>query len=74
MGDVVSFPGSEPDELFLDEMTEDQLRCCLDDLRQRLAELEEQEPEDMDSEDYEVWAEKHEDLEDLVDEILDLLD
>ena len=62
MGDVVSFPGSEPDELFLDEMTEAQLRCCLDDLRQRLAELEEQEPEDMDSEDYEVWAEKHEDL------------
>lgn len=74
MGDIVAFPGGEPEELFLDEMTEEQLRDCLDDLQQRLQEMDAREPKNMNSEAYEQWAEAHEDLEDLVDEILDLLD
>ena len=41
---------------------------------ERIAQLDEQEPEDMEAPEYEVWADQHEALEDLTDEIRDLLD
>ena len=74
MGEIVSFPGNEPEELDFADMDEDQLRACLEELRDRLADLDRQEPADMNSEAYETWAEEHEDLEDMMDEVLGLLD
>ncbi len=74
MGEIVAFPGGEPEELDFAEMDEDQLRACLEELRERLAVLDKQEPADMNSEAYETWAEEHEDLEDMMDEVLELLD
>ena len=74
MGEIVAFPGGEPEELYLDEMNEEQLQACLEDLRQRIRELDSREPKNMNSDAYERWAEEHEELEDLMDEILDLLD
>ena len=55
-------------------MNEEQLQACLEDLRQRIRELDSREPKNMNSDAYERWAEEHEELEDLMDEILDLLD
>ena len=42
--------------------------------RQRIARLDQEEPEDMDSEAYDAWGDRHEALEDLADDILDRLD
>ena len=56
------------------EMDTAELKAYLEELREKIAELDAQEPEDMESEAYEIWGERHEDLEDLVDEVLDLLD
>lgn len=58
----------------LESMGEPELRRELAEVRERIALLDFQEPEDMMSEDYEAWGNAHEDLEDLEDEILDLLD
>lgn len=74
MGEIVAFPGGEPEELDFAEMDEDQLRACLEELRERLAVLDKQEPADMNSEAYETWGDAHEDLEDLADEIVDRLE
>ena len=70
MADVFEF------EAFCDpeEMDREELLAYLEALKERIAELDEAEPEDMESEEYEVWGEKHEELEDLVDEVRDLLD
>ena len=43
-------------------------------LREKLAELDAREPEDMMSKAYERWGERHEALEDELDDLLDLLD
>lgn len=61
----------EPD---LREMSREALREYLETVRERIALLDEQEPENMDSEEYESWGDQHEALEDLADEILDRLD
>ncbi len=61
----------EPD---LREMSREALREYLETVRERIALLDEQEPENMDSEEYESWGDQHETLEDLADEILDRLD
>ena len=72
MAEVIPFGGGPwPD---LDAMDQQQLRRELAEVREKLALLDFQEPEDMESEAYEVWGEAHEDLEDLQDEILDLLE
>ena len=42
--------------------------------REKLAELDAREPEDMMSKAYERWGERHEALEDELDDLLDLLD
>ena len=61
----------EPD---LREMSREALQEYWETVRERIALLDEQEPEDMDSEEYESWGDRHEALEDLADEILDRLD
>ena len=43
-------------------------------VREWIARLDEEEPEDMDSEAYEEWGDRHEELEDLADEIMELLE
>ena len=58
----------------IDSMTAEELKAYLEALRERIAELDEQEPADMESEEYEEWGEAHEELEDLVDEVLDRLE
>lgn len=50
------------------------LTAYLEQLREKIAVLDESEPKNMNSDAYEVWGEEHEALEDLVDEVLDRLD
>ena len=73
MGDIIPFDQfwEEPD---LDAMGREELKAYLAQVRDELARLDEEEPQDMDSEEYEVWGDKHEELEDLADEIMDRLD
>ena len=73
MGDIIPFDRfwEEPD---LDAMGREELKAYLAQVRDELARLDEEEPQDMDSEEYEVWGDKHEELEDLADEIWDRLD
>lgn len=73
MADVIDFSqyAREPD---LNAMSRDGLLDCLRAVRAQIAQLDEQEPEDMDSEEYGAWGDRHEELEDLADEIQDLLD
>ncbi len=67
------------DDLFapgpdLDAMDRAELLDYLATVRQWIAELDQEEPEDMDSEAYDAWGDRHEALEDLADDILDRLD
>ena len=62
------------EELDLGGMDRETLGRYLETIRERIARLDEQEPEDMNSEEYESWGQRHEELEDLADEILDRLD
>ena len=73
MADRIDFSqyAEEPD---LREMSREALQEYWETVRERIALLDEQEPEDMDSEEYERWGDRHEALEDLADEILDRLD
>lgn len=73
MADIMDFDryAQPPD---LDAMTRDELLDCLETVQARIAQLDEQEPEDMTGEDYEAWGDRHEALEDLADEIRDRLD
>lgn len=73
MADWIPFPSPEdmPDPSGMDRTS---LLAYLESLRERIAQLDEQEPEDMEAPEYEVWADQHEALEDLTDEIRDLLD
>ena len=77
-------PCAEMDDFFaagpdLEAMGRAELLDCLAAVRQRIARLDQEEPEDMDSETYDNWADRlrldrHEALEDLADDILDRLD
>ena len=58
----------------LEAMGRAELLDCLSAVRQRIARLDQEEPEDMDSEAYDAWGDRHEALEDLADDILDRLD
>ncbi len=67
------------DDLFapgpdLDAMDRAELLDYLATVRQWIAGLDGEEPEDMDSEAYDAWGDRHEALEDLADDILDRLD
>ena len=72
MAELLRFPlGEEPDPAGMDRET---LREYLESVRQKIAQLDGQEPADMEGPDYDAWADRHEELEDLADEILDLLE
>jgi predicted nucleic acid-binding Zn-ribbon protein len=68
MGKMISW---KPDP---ENMEEADLQSYLQQLRQRIAALDEREPEDMDSEEYDAWAQEHEALEDDIDDVLDALE
>lgn len=73
MSEIIPFPTADqwPE---LAGMNKEDLLQALSSVHEKLALLDEQEPEDMTSEVYESWAEQHEDLEDLADEIQDRLE
>ena len=50
------------------------LRHIWEQVRARIARLDEEEPEPMGSEAHEAWGEQREELEDLADELMDRLD
>ena len=69
---------AEADDFLLDidideDLPEDgqSLQDRLDELRDRLADLELEEPEDMFSEEYSAWEEAHENLEERISELED---
>lgn len=70
MAEIIAF-GASPD---LDEMDKAALTAYLTEVRRRIAQLDEREPEDMASEEYDEWSEQHEQLEDIADDILDRLE
>ena len=74
MGDVLQFSQFQKEEPDVECMELPQLRTYLEQLRARIAMLDEREPEDMDSEEYEVWGDAHEELEDLVDEVIERME
>ena len=72
MADFLEFDGGfAPD---IEAMDREELQACLQEVRERIADLDEREPADMNSEEYEAWGERHEELEDLADEIMDRLE
>ena len=72
MADFLEFGGGfAPD---IEAMDREELQACLQEVRERIADLDEREPADMNSEEYEAWGERHEELEDLADEIMDRLE
>ena len=72
MAELLEFDGGcAPD---IEAMDREELQACLQEVRERIADLDEREPADMNSEEYEAWGERHEELEDLADEIMDRLE
>ena len=55
-------------------MDREELKACLQEVRERIADLDEREPADMNSEEDEAWGDCHEELEDLADEIVERLE
>lgn len=55
-------------------MDREELLDYLAAVREWIARLDREEPEDMDSEAYDDWGDRHEVLEDLADDILERLD
>ena len=58
----------------LEAMGRAELLDCLAAVRQRIARLDQEEPEDMVGEAFERWADAHESLEDLLSEVEDRID
>ena len=71
MAEFLSFDSFTPD---IDTMDREELKACLQEVQERIADLDEREPADMNREEYEAWGERHEELEDLADEIMDRLE
>lgn len=73
MAEIIKLPGcqEEPDPKLMDR---EELLDYLEQVREELARLDEEEPKDMDSEAYEHWGDQHEALEDLADDLMDRLD
>lgn len=72
-------PCAEMDDFFapgpdLEAMDRAELLDYLAAVRQWIARLDQEEPEDMDSEAYDDWADRHEMLEDIRDEIEERLE
>ena len=57
----------------LKRMTEEEKLALLDDVREALAWLDDNEPRKRSGEAYEMWCDCHEDLEDLAEDLEDLL-
>ena len=66
-----AFLARQPDLLSMDRR---ELEDYLDTVRDWIARLDGEEPEDMESEEYEAWGDRHEALEDLADDIQDRLE
>lgn len=73
MAEIIDFSGYQ-EEPELETMNRKQLEEALRQVRERIAQLDEEEPSDMNSEEYETWGDAHEELEDLADEITDRLE
>lgn len=71
MAEFLEFDGFAPD---IEAMDRGELQDYLQEVRERIADLDEREPADMESEEYEAWGDRHEELEDLADEIMDRLE
>lgn len=73
MAEIMDFADFQ-EEPELESMNREQLEEYLRQVRERIAQLDEEEPADMNSEAYETWGDAHEELEDLADEITDRLE
>lgn len=73
MAEIIDFSEYQ-EEPELESMSRAELEEYLRQVRERIAQLDEEEPADMNSEAYETWGDAHEDLEDLADEIVDRLE
>ena len=71
MAQIIPFP-ADAEEPELEALSREALLALAQELREKLAELDAREPEDMMSKAYERWGERHEALEDELDELLDL--
>jgi hypothetical protein len=63
-----------PDRPEVADMNPEELRQYWQEIEDKIADLDEEEPEDMDSEAYDDWADRHETLEDIRDEIEERLE
>ena len=68
MAQIIPFPAD------VEEPEQEELLARVQELHEKLAELEAREPEDMTSAAYDRWAERHEALEDELDDLMELLD
>lgn len=73
MAEIIDFSEYQ-EEPELESMNRQELEEYLRQVRERIAQMDEEEPADMNSEAYETWGDAHEDLEDLADEIVDRLE
>ena len=63
-----------PDRPEVADMNPEELRQYWQEIEDKIANLDEEEPEDMDSEAYDDWADRHEMLEDIRDDIEERLE
>ena len=63
-----------PDRPEVADMNPEELRQYWQEIEDKIANLDEEEPEDMDSEAYDAWADRHEMLEDIRDDIEERLE
>ena len=70
MAQIIPFP-ADAEEPELEALSREALLALAQELREKLAELDAREPEDMMSKAYERWGERHEALEDELDDLLD---
>ena len=68
MAQIIPFPADA------EEPEQEELLARVQELHEKLAELEAREPEDMTSAAYDRWAERHEALEDELGDLMELLD
>ena len=71
MAEIIAFPASHGRSV---ESEREELLKKLKEVRLKIQQLDEEEPEDMESEAYQKWGEAHEELEDQVDELMECLD
>ena len=74
MGEIIEFGKMREEEVYLEDMSREELEAYRDEIQARIEQLDEKEPKNMNSEAYEVWAEEHEVLEDALDEVVEMLE